>query len=203
MKTIKANFGTIVKLWINQIGSMLFAAFLLLPADILAEKTHQAWILPLASALAAAFYLTLIFWVTCELGLHDSVPIDAGRMKMKWYKGTLLSVFANALAIAAATVQSILKIFVAIYVPDVKYLGTTSHARGALVAVYTVFWRVNEILHIMYQGLLATFGWLNTPFIYLIVIFLSVVTCTAGYVAGTKGFLANLLSKDAKKRDRG
>ena len=75
MKIIKENFYTVVKLWINQFGSVFLAALLLLPATSLASKYNIGWLLLAVSLFTVIFYLVLIFWVCCELGLKDSVPI--------------------------------------------------------------------------------------------------------------------------------
>ncbi len=186
MQIIRKNFYTVIKLWVNQFGSMFLGILLLLPA-----AGGPDWLLPAASGFVAIFYLVLIFWVCCELGLRDSVSIEIGKTKRVWYTGTLLALVANSVSILASIVSCVSKALI----PGVDYLSSASKATGVFANVYALSTVVNEILHLMYRGLLIFFKLGNYPFIYLPIVLLSVIDCTLGYLAGTKGMFASLFSK--------
>ena len=192
MKIIKENFYTVIKLWLNQFAAMFLSALLLLPAASL----DGDWPLLAVSIFTTLFYLVLIFWVSCELGLKDNVPIEMGRMKRKWYKGTVLSLTANSLSILASIVACISKLFI----PGVSFLGSTDGIAGTAANVYFFPAIINEILHPMYRGMILYFGLGGRiPFIYLPVALLSIVVCTLGYLAGSKGMFASLLAKNSRE----
>ena len=192
MKIIKENFYTVVKLWINQFGSIFLAALLLFPATALATNHNANWLILAVSLFTVVFYLVLIFWVCCELGLKDSVPIETGRMKMKWYKGTVLGLTANLPVIALCIVACVSKLCI-----PATIVASVDNAAGAAANVFFVAEFIERILCLMYQGTLVFAGWTSFSFIFFLFAFISIAVCTAGYIAGTKGFMASLLSKKA------
>lgn len=179
MKIIKENFYTVVKLWINQFGAIFLAALLLLPTKILAENFKIEWLSLVVSLFTIIFYLMLIFWVCCELGLKDSVPIEMGRMKMKWYKGTVLALTARLPSILLCTIICILHLIL----PDASVIT-------AILEIILAY-----VFNVMYYGTLSFTKTITITPIHYIIALISIAVCTAGYIAGTKGFLASLLSK--------
>ena len=192
MRIIKENFYTVVKLWINQFGSIFLAALLLFPATALEDQVKVNWLKLAVSLFTVVFYLVLIFWVCCELGLKDNVPIEMGRMKMKWYKGTLMGLTANLPLIALCIVACVSKLCI-----PASLIGSVDNAAGAAANVFFVSEFIERILCLMYQGTLVYAGWTSASFVFFIFAFISIAVCTVGYIAGTKGFLASLLSKKA------
>lgn len=191
MSLFKDNFYTVVKLWINQFGAIFLGFSVLLPT----AKNNLLRLI--ASGFVSVFYLVLIFWVCCEVGLQDCVPIETGRMKRKWYKGALLSLTANSIALLSAIVSCIAKLCIS----GVPFFASAAGASGTAASVYTVSLLINEgFLHVMYKGLLVGTPFEKTPVTYLPIILLSVAVCTVGYLAGTKGFLASLLSRNPEEK---
>ena len=47
----------------------------------------------------------------------------------------------------------------------------------------------------MYKGFFRFFGLDTVPFIYVFTVLLSLICCTLGYNAGTKGMFASLFAK--------
>lgn len=190
MQIIKNNFYTIVRLWLTQFAMMFFGALMLWTAGSKLE-----WLLPAASIFSVLFYLVLLFWFCCEDGLNDSVRIESGRMEKKWYKCTILALVANAPSLLASVVACISKAFI----PGVSYLASAEGATGAAANVYSISTMVNEILHIMYRGIWVILDLNGFPFFYIFAVLLSVIACTIGYNAGTKGLFAKLLSRKKDK----
>ena len=107
MRLIKDNFYTVVKLWLDQFAMMFFGIIMLLSTG----NSSVVWLMPAASVFSVLFYLALLFWTCCEAGLNDSVRIESGRMKMQWYKCTVLALVANLPSIIASVVACVSKAF--------------------------------------------------------------------------------------------
>ncbi len=191
MQILKENYYSVIKLWINQFGSMFLALLLLLPS---AGALAPSWLMPAVSAYTVLFYLALIFFVTCEMGLNDSVSIETGKTPKKWYKGTVIALAANTPSLLASIIACISKALL----PGIDFLAPAEGASGVAASIYSVSAMINDILHIMYKGLLNFFGIDHLPFIYLPLALLSVTVCTLGYLAGSKGMFASFLSKKRK-----
>ncbi|MBQ8235089.1 MAG: hypothetical protein IJZ37_00210 [Clostridia bacterium] len=191
MKIIKDNFYTVIKLWVNQFAMMFLGILILLPT---AGADVPKWLMPVASAFTGLFYLALIFLSCCELGLQHNVSIDIGKMKRDPKIGFLLSLTANLPVIICSIISCISKAFI----PGVAYLESPLDAMGVAADFYGISTTINELLHMMYKGLLLFFDFNRLPFIHLPLAALSILVCTLGYVAGTKGYFATLF---AKRRD--
>ena len=187
MRMIKNNFHVVVKLWLNQFAMMFLGILLLLPA----AGMKADWPMLAASLFTVLFYLALIFWVCCEVGLHDSVAIDSGRMKKNRFKCTVLALVANLPSLLATVVACVSKCFI----PGVGFFASAKGATGAAANVYAVSTGINEVLHVMYRGIMLFFDLDVVPFLYLPIVILSLAACHFGYNAGTEGFLASLLRK--------
>ena len=188
MRIIRNNFYTVVKLWINQFGVMFLGFLVLLPS---AGSKVPDWVMPAVSLFTVLFYLVLIFWVTLEVGLQDNVRLECGRIRKQWYKGTVLALAANLPSLLASVIACISKALI----PGVGYFASADGAIGTAANFYSISTMVNEVLHVMYKGFFRFF-WLDTvPFIYVFTVLLSLICCTLGYNAGTKGRFASLFAK--------
>ena len=95
MRLLKENFYDIVKLYVNQIGIMIFSAFLYTAIGFVEEEPLGTNLLTAVSVFAILFYFVLIYYVVWELGAKDKIRIDGGRYDPPRAKGFLLGVFAN------------------------------------------------------------------------------------------------------------
>lgn len=188
MRIIRNNFYTVVKLWINQFGVMFLGFLVLLPS---AGSKVPDWVMPAVSLFTVLFYLVLIFWVTLEVGLQDNVRLECGRIRKQWYKGTVLALAANLPSLLASVIACISKALI----PGVDYFASAKGATGTAANFYSISTMVNEVLHVMYKGFFRFFGLDTVPFIYVFTVLLSLICCTLGYNAGTKGMFASLFAK--------
>ena len=183
MSLYKDKYYALVKMSINWFMAIFLSWIVLLPT------TREPWLRIAGSAFATLFYLILLFFSNCEVGLQDCVPIEAGRMKRKWYKGTLYTLVLNIPAILASLVASVAYPFI--------------EAGGdAVKNVYAISNGINELFfHIMYKGMLLDLpdGISKAPWIYLPLILLSLVVGTFGYLAGTKGLFASVFMRRQEK----
>ena len=188
MKLIKDNFYTVVKLWVNQFAMIFLGVLILLPS---AGADSPKWLMPVASGFTALFYLVLLFWSCCELGLQHSISIEIGKMKRTPLIGFLLSLTANLPVLVCTAIACISKAFIA----GVPYLQSPEGATGLAANIYAVSTTINELLHMMYKGILLFFDLNRFPFIHLPIALLSIGVCTLAYLAGTKGFCASLFAQ--------
>lgn len=188
MKILKDNFYTVVKLWVNQFAMIFLGVLILLPS---AGADTPKWLMPAASVFTALFYLVLLFWSCCELGLQHSVSIEIGKMKRDPLVGFILSFTANLPVLVCTVIACISKAFIA----GVPYFQSPEGAEGLAANVYAISTTINELLHMMYKGLLIFFDLNRFPFIHLPIALLSIGVCTLAYLAGTKGFCASLFAK--------
>ena len=185
---LKDNFYTVVKLWVNQFAMVFLGILVLLPT---AGGDAPKWLMPIASGFTALFYLVLLFFASCELGLQHNISINIGKAKRDPSIGLILALAANLPSILCSIVACISKLLI----PGVSYLGSAAGATGLAADFYSISTLINEILHVMYKGLLIRLELDSVPFIYLPIAALSVGVCTLGYFAGTKGYLASLFVK--------
>lgn len=188
IKLLKEHFYTVVKLWVNQFAMVFLGILVLLPTG---GDDAPAWLMPVAGGFTALFYLVLLFWACCELGLQHSVSINIGKAKREPLIGFVVSLAANLPSILCSVIACISKAFI----PGVPYLESATDATGLAADFYGISTIINEILHMMYKGLLIFFDINRLPFIHLPIAALSIVVCTLGYIAGTKGYLSSLFAQ--------
>ena len=96
MKFLKSNFHEILKLYINQIGIVIFSLALLFPLEAMGgeEGIQPVWSI-LASVASVIFYYVLIYYVVWDLGARDKIRIDSGRYEPTPARGALLGLYAN------------------------------------------------------------------------------------------------------------
>lgn len=112
MRLVKENLYEIIKLYINQIGILIFSAFLYSAISNVNEEPLATNLLTAVSVFAILFYFVLIYYVVWEIGAKDKIRIDGGRYDAPKAKGFLMGLFANVLNIVLA---SITLLFLIIY----------------------------------------------------------------------------------------
>lgn len=95
MKVFKENSYDIVRLYVNQLGIMIFSMLLYTAVGAIQNDSLSTMLSILVSIFSICFYLVLIYYVMWELGAKDKIRIDGGRMEPSKYKGLLMGVFAN------------------------------------------------------------------------------------------------------------
>lgn len=96
MKRIfKENSYDIVRLYVNQLGIMIFSMLLYTAVGSLRDEKLSSTLSIFVSVFSICFYLVLIYYVVWEIGAKDKIRIDGGRMEPITYKGALMGTFAN------------------------------------------------------------------------------------------------------------
>ena len=95
MKIFKENSYDIVRLYINQLGIMIFASLLYTPVLSMDNAKLSSGLSIVISILSVSFYLALIYYVMWELGAKDKIRIDGGKMEPCKQKGLVMGLYAN------------------------------------------------------------------------------------------------------------
>ncbi len=96
MKFFKQNSYDIVKLFINQMGIMIFSMVLYTAVSIDGISDDLRLTLKiLVSVFATLFYFSLIYTAAWDMGAKDIIKIEGGRAERVPFKGGILSLFAN------------------------------------------------------------------------------------------------------------
>ena len=92
----RENSYSIIKLYVNQIGIMIFSLALLFPIDTIAGSDGSSNLLSVVtSLLSIAFYYVLIYYAVWEIGAKDKIRVDSGRYERKRFKGLFIALWAN------------------------------------------------------------------------------------------------------------
>ena len=95
MKIFKENSYDIVRLYVNQLGIMIFSMLLYTAVGSFENQALSSALSIFVSIFSICFYLVLIYYVMWELGAKDKIRIDGGRAEPCKYKGLAMGAFAN------------------------------------------------------------------------------------------------------------
>jgi len=94
MKLLKNNFHDILRLYINQIGIMIFS-LVLYTAINMEDEMLNLRIKIAISAFACLFYFVLLYTAAWDYGGKDRIRIDSGRLEENKLKGIGMALWAN------------------------------------------------------------------------------------------------------------
>lgn len=95
MKIFKENSYDIVRLYVNQLGIMIFSMLLYTAVGSFENQALSSALSIFVSVFSICFYLVLIYYVMWELGAKDKIRIDGGRAEPCKSKGLVMGAFAN------------------------------------------------------------------------------------------------------------
>ena len=95
MRLIKEHFYDIVRLYIFQIGIMIFSIFLYMPIGLVEDEQTFITMRLIASIGSIIFYFVLVYTMMWEMGAKDKIKIDGGRLEPQPAKGFVLGLCAN------------------------------------------------------------------------------------------------------------
>ena len=96
MKNIfKENSYDIVKLYVNQLGIMIFSMLLYTAVGSFENESLSLKLSVFVSIFSTCFYLVLVYYAMWEIGAKDKIRIDGGRMEPCKKKGLVMGLFAN------------------------------------------------------------------------------------------------------------
>ena len=95
MKIFKENSYDIVRLYVNQLGIMIFSMLLYTAVGSFDNESLSSSLSIFVSIFSTCFYLVLVYYAMWELGAKDKIRIDGGRMEPCKHKGLVMGLFAN------------------------------------------------------------------------------------------------------------
>ncbi len=187
MRLIKEHFYDIVRLYIFQIGIMIFSIFLYMPIGLVEDEQVFTTMRLIASIGSMIFYFVLIYTMMWEMGAKDKLKIDGGRLEPQPQKGFILGLCAYVPNFVLGLVATI---FAALCVGG---LGVDIQNTFAIIFLITG-------LHgSMYLGTIQMFNplpvvgdevnytnYLIQSILYIIIPLLSVAVAHFSYYLGTK-----------------
>ncbi len=188
---LKEYSYSIFKMFVNQLV-MTFFGLALSASTAMNDNLFFA-----SSVLAIGLYLVLLFTMTWEIGYSEKAKIDGKRLAYKPLKGLWMSLIAN-----------IPNFFIGIAITVSYYTASsyTANAAGikfpsapqASADVFGITKSAAALLEGMYAGTVNKF-FLNSPWIYIVIIVPSLLVCTAAYIMGVRGkYFTKLLAPKGK-----
>ncbi len=123
MKIFKENSYDIIKLYINQIGIMIFSMLLYTAVGSFENESLSLPMSIFVSVFSTCFYLVLIYYAMWEHGARDKIRIDGGRMEPCKHKGLVMGLFANVPNLVLGALSVILMVVFLVSGNDGVYAG--------------------------------------------------------------------------------
>lgn len=95
MKIFKENSYDIVRLYVNQLGIMIFSMLLYTAVGSFENAALSNALSVFVSVFSTCFYLVLVYYAVWEIGAKDKIRIDGGRLERCNSKGLVMCLFAN------------------------------------------------------------------------------------------------------------
>ena len=143
MKIFKENSYDIVRLYINQLGIMIFSMMLYTAVGSIENEKLSNGLSIFVSIFSICFYLALVYYATWELGAKDKIRIDGGRVEPCNNKGLIMSLYANLPNFVLGFLSTVL---IAVYM----FVG--SDGLKSAFALVNLFTRLNAS---MYMGFIT------------------------------------------------
>lgn len=143
MKIFKENSYDIIRLYVNQLGIMIFSMLLYTAVGAFENEALSSALSVFVSIFSICFYLVLIYYAVWEIGAKDKIRIDGGRMEPCKNKGLVMSIFANI-------PNFILGFFTVAFLSLYLWSGS-----DALYAVFLIFNTIMRFHASMYLGLIT------------------------------------------------
>lgn len=175
----KSNSDIISKMFVYQIGITVFG-FLLYMTSAVSENRSLMLGLGIFSAI---FYLSLIYIHVWELGAHDKIKIDAGRLGFDKFKGPKASLIANIPNFFFAILSTVGYLCINRTVTDAA--GNFSSPEWA-ANLYAIAQLIGVYLNSMYIGIGDYFGIEILPYFLFVIIIPALLTSFLAYFFGTK-----------------
>lgn len=174
---VKDNLDSILKLFINHIGMMIFGLVVLITSSLIASRLKNQAVFYVMGALTLLMYFSLIYTAMWERGAKDKIKIDGGRMKKNILNGLWFYLLANALAVITGVITLLLSFFVT---EDASFINN----------VYGVFRIIAHYYNSMYLNITTIdgMGAVLGSLMYVLVILPGAFVSFVSYVLGVKGF---------------
>ena len=143
MKIFKENSYDIVRLYVNQLGIMIFSMLLYTAVGSFENARLSTALSIFVSIFSVCFYLVLIYYVMWEIGAKDKIRIDGGRAEPCKCKGLVMGLFANV-------PNLVLSIFTLLFLSIFLISGS-----NVISSIFLVFNLITRFHASMYLGIIS------------------------------------------------
>lgn len=174
---VKQNVDSIMKLFINHVGMMIFALVVLITSALLSSKLGNYATYYVMFGLTLLMYFSLIYTAMWERGAKDKIKVDGGRMKKNIFNGLFFYLIANSIAIITGAFGLLLSLFLT---EDASFVNN----------VYGVFRIIAHYYSSMYLPVTTIngVGAVVSSLIYIGVVLPGAIVSFISYFLGLKGF---------------
>ena len=144
MKIFKENSYDIVRLYVNQLGIMIFSMLLYTAVGSFENQALSTALSIFVSVFSVGFYLVLVYYAMWEIGAKDKIRIDGNRMEPCERKGVVMGLFANVPNFVLGLLTVIFTAFVLIFGKN-----------GILVSLVGIFNLITRFHASMYLGIIS------------------------------------------------
>ena len=143
MKIFKENSYDIVRLYVNQLGIMIFSMLLYTAVGSFDNERLSNALGIFVSIFSICFYLILIYYVVWEIGAKDKIRIEGGRAEPCKHKGLVMGLFAN---VPNVVLGLFTLLFLSIYLAS---------GNAAVSSVFFIFNLITRFHASMYLGIIS------------------------------------------------
>lgn len=190
MKIFKENSYDIVRLYINQLGIMIFSSLLYTPVFSMENTKLSSLLSILISVLSVSFYLALIYYAMWEIGAKDKIRIDGGKMQPCKPKGLVMGLYANVpnLILGLGTIISLCVLFAnnsnGANISFIIFNNLMRFSESMFMGIINAIFPVSEAISLTDM---ATYGnYLPAAIMFTLLPLVSVAVTHFAYYLGTK-----------------
>ena len=190
MKIFKENSYDIVRLYINQLGIMIFSMLLYTAVGSFDNEKLSSALSIFVSVFSICFYLVLVYYVVWEIGAKDKIRIEGGRAEPCKHKGLVMGLFAN---IPNLVLGLITVLFLAIF------LATGNNVINSVFLVFNLITRFHASMYLGVITAVVPTGLSAGPIDYIEMLVETVLFTVLPFVSVGVTHLAYSLGSKEKK----
>ena len=187
MKIFRENTYDVIRLYVNQLGIMIFSMLLYTAVGSIENESLSNALSIFVSIFSTCFYLALIYYAMWEIGAKDKIRIDGGRMEPCKRKGFVMALFAN---IPNFVISGLTVILMSLF------LATKNDGIYAAFLIFNTITRLHESMYLGIINAIAPAGltagsidyikFLIAAILFTVIPLVSVAVTHLAYTLGTR-----------------
>ena len=187
MKIFRENTYDVIRLYVNQLGIMIFSMLLYTAVGSIENESLSNALSIFVSIFSTCFYLALIYYAMWEIGAKDKIRIDGGRMEPCKRKGFVMALFAN---IPNFVISGLTVILMSLF------LATENDGIYAAFLIFNTITRLHESMYLGIINAIAPAGltagsidyikFLIAAILFTVIPLVSVAVTHLAYTLGTR-----------------
>ena len=187
MKIFKENSYDIVRLYVNQLGIMIFSMLLYTAVGSFENARLSTALSIFVSIFSVCFYLVLIYYVVWEIGAKDKIRVEGGRAEPCKCKGLVMGLFANV-------PNLVLGLFALLFLSI--FLATGNNVVSSVFLIFNLIMRFHASMYLgvitevvptgLSQGSVDYIELLIETILFTVIPLISVAVTHLAYYLGTK-----------------